>query len=158
MPEHWNDWHQNVSYEQYKQMPFKLNTIIDLHHIVKEPVPMQPAETRNRCSTDVYFINPAKIVQFARTEGFDYIFCDRFCPEALQVWTQIVKPGAMEEKDPAKRLSMFSVKVQYKARIHVMKSLMLMSSMIHSENEKQGKIAIADAFEGFGNVMHKSIK
>ena len=64
----------------------------------------------------------------------------------------------MEEKDPAKRLSMFSVKVQYKARIHVMKSLMLMSSMIHSENEKQGKIAIADVFEGFGNVMHKSIK
>ena len=69
-----------------------------------------------------------------------------------------MKPGAMEEKDPAMRLKMFSVKVQYKARIHVMKSLMLMSSMIHSENEKQGKIAIADAFKGFGNVMSKSIK
>ena len=64
----------------------------------------------------------------------------------------------MEEKDPVKRLSYFSVRIQFKQRIHVLKSLMFASSLIYSENEKQGRKAIADSFEGFDEVMHTSIK
>ena len=75
---------------------------------------MQPAKTRHVSKVDIYHLSPGKIMEFTRTEGFDYMFSDRFCPEAFKTWTQIVKPGAMQEKDPAKRLSMFSVRVQFK--------------------------------------------
>ena len=64
----------------------------------------------------------------------------------------------MEEKDPIKRLSYFSVRIQFKQRLHVLKSLMFAGSLIYSENEKQGRKAIADSFEGFDEVMQKSIK
>ena len=139
MPDHWFDWHREILCDEFKKLPYKQTTVMDLHHLVEDPVPLQPAKTRNRAHYSAYFLSPGKIVVFVRTEGFEYTFCDRFCPEQIYYYTQIVKPGAMDEDDPAKRLSMFSVNIKVYGRIHIMKSLMLMKSTIMKENEKQAK-------------------
>ena len=95
LPEHWWKWNSAVSIEEYRKMPLKLTLKIDLHHTVKDPVPMQPALTRHESYYNFYFISPGKIVLFIRTEGFDYTFCDRFCPEHYYEFTQSVKDGAL---------------------------------------------------------------
>ena len=97
LPSHWRDWNRELSLEEYKSIPLKFEFKVDLHHIVENPVPMQPAKTRHEAFYKFYFISPNKIVLFIRTEGFDYTFCDRFCPEHLYEFTQSVSDGAMQE-------------------------------------------------------------
>ena len=63
----------------------------------------------------------------------------------------------MDEEDPAKRLSMFSLNIKVKARIHIMKSLMLVKGAIVKENEKQARADMLNAFEGLGKVFKQSI-
>ena len=136
LPEHWWDWESPVSYEEFRKMPMKLTFVVHLHHTVKDPVPMQPPKTRHESHYNFYFINPGKLVLFIRTEGFDYTFCDRFCPEHYYEFTQSVKDGAMQESNLKKRLSMFTTNIKVKNRLHVMKSLMLFGGTIMKENER----------------------
>lgn len=95
---------------------------------------------------------------FVRTLGFEYTFCDRFCPEQIYYYTQTVQPGAMEEDDPVKRLSMFSVNIKCFARIHIMKSLLLAKGQILKENERQARADVANGFDGLGKVLKQSIQ
>ena len=95
LPEHWWKWNSAVSIEEFRKMPLKLTLKIDMHHTVNDPVPMQPALTRHESHYNYYFISPGKIVLFIRTEGFDYTFSDRFCPEHYYEFTQSVKDGAL---------------------------------------------------------------
>ena len=81
MPEHWFDWHSDISCSEFKKLPYKQTVVKDLHHTAIDPAPMQPSRTRNRAHYSIYFLSPRKIVIFVRTEGFDYTFCDRFQPE-----------------------------------------------------------------------------
>jgi len=39
------------------------------------------------------------------------MLCDRFEPEQFWTFTQVMQAGAMDEPDPARRLRMFSVKL-----------------------------------------------
>lgn len=158
LPDHWRDWHREIDCEEFKSLPYRQNVTMDLHHLVEDPVPLQPAKTRNRTHYQIYFLSPSKIVIFVRTEGFEYTFCDRFCPEQIYYYTQEVKPGAMEEEDPQKRLSMFSVKVRCYARIHIMKTLMLVKGQIMKENERQARADVERAHEGLGKFMKQSIQ
>ena len=136
MPDHWFDWHRDITCDEFESLPYKQTVVMDLHHLVEDPVPLQPAKTRNRTTYQIYFLSPRKIVIFARTEGFEYTFCDRFCPEQIYYYEQTVKPGAMDEEDPTKRLSMFSLNIKVKGRIHIMKTLLLAKGSIVKENEK----------------------
>jgi len=40
MPGHWFDWHRDISCEEYKTLPYKQTVVMDLHHLVAEPVPL----------------------------------------------------------------------------------------------------------------------
>ena len=51
-------------------------------------------------------------------------------PEQLIILTQIQAPGAMEEPDPIKRLFMFSVQIEIRGRITILKSLSLAKGTI----------------------------
>jgi len=93
-----------------------------------------------------------------RTEGFEYTFCDRFCTEQIHYYTQNIKPGALQEPNPTKRLQMFSVTIKVEARIHIMKSLMLMKGAIYKENEKQARKCMENSYEGVGKVLKQSIE
>ena len=136
MPDHWSDWHREISCEEFKSLPYKTSFVMDMHHIVPDPIPLQPGKTRHVCYYHTYFLSPSKFLIYIRVEGFEYTFCDRFCPEHFYEFTQTIKPGAMEIMDPAKRLSKFSVRVKLQSRLHVMKSLMLLEGQIRKENEK----------------------
>ena len=48
MPDHWFEWHREISCEEYQTLPYRQNVVMDLHHIVEDPVPLQPSKTRNQ--------------------------------------------------------------------------------------------------------------
>jgi len=130
---------------------------MDLHHTAIDPAPMQPSRTRNRAHYSIYFLSPRKIVVFVRTEGFEYTFCDRFEPEQIYYYTQTVNKDALREEDLSKRLSMFSVNIKVKGRIHALKSLFGVEGKLKKENERQGVADMQRSFEGLGKVLKTSI-
>ena len=40
MPEHWFDWHRDISCEEFKKLPLKQTVVMDLHHTAIDPAPM----------------------------------------------------------------------------------------------------------------------
>lgn len=105
----------------------------DLTHVVKNPVPLQPAKTENTCYYHTFLISPAQTYTYLKVIGRGYTFCDRFHVEQLWVMTQHQQPGAMDEPDPVKRLKMFSVHLQIKGRVNILKSLNFAKGTILSQ-------------------------
>ena len=40
MPEHWSEWHRDIPCEEFQTLPYKQNFVVDLHHVVADPVPL----------------------------------------------------------------------------------------------------------------------
>ena len=62
-------------------------------------------------------------------ESYGHALSDKFNGEQLITVTQHVQPGAMLESNPLKRLEMFSVNVEVRARLHIMKTLFPITSL-----------------------------
>jgi len=108
---------------------------IDLIHVAKAPVPLQPKQSNNLNKFKTYFLSPRKVFTMLTSWGRGYTFCDRFNGEHLISITQTVDPAAMQEKDPIKRLKMFSVEIEVRARLHMLQSVFPLHAIIHAQNE-----------------------
>ena len=40
MPDHFKEWHRDISFNEYKTLPYKHNLVVDLHHIPYDPIPL----------------------------------------------------------------------------------------------------------------------
>jgi hypothetical protein len=130
IPDQWRNWRKQTTAKDFEQFPSSVEFDADIIHKAFDPIPLQPAQTENKCSYKTWFISPAKTVSIMVSVGRNYTFCDRFNPEQIITLTQTVKPGAMNEPDPAKRLAMFSTHIEIKGRIHVLKNLAFARSKI----------------------------
>lgn len=70
----------------------------------------------------------------------------------------MVQPGAFDEPDPEKRLSMFSVKVKVMGRTNVLKSLMMVGGQVKAEVIKQQKDCVQASFNGAQEEMHANLR
>ena len=94
---------------------------------------------------------------YCKCLGFNFTFSDRFIKEERLELTQIVRPGAMEETDPVNRLQMFSVNMKWQHRIHFIKSVSFLKSIVESESKK-AVFEIADvSLKDIQNVLSDSI-
>ena len=119
MPECWYDWHNEVTPEVFEQqMPLKADIEVHFKHTEPNPVPMQPAQTEHKINYISYFINPGKVIIYQEVVNFNFMFADRFVSQCRIELMQKVEPGAMDEPDPVKRLSMFSVDLIWHFRLH----------------------------------------
>jgi hypothetical protein len=138
-PEIWNDWRHKMTADELEKMELGYKFTADLTHVVKNPVPLQPAKTENIATYNTFLISPAQVYVFLKVLGRGYTFCDRFHVEQLWILTQHQQPGAMDEPDPVKRLKMFNVKLQIKGRVQILKSLNFAKGTILGQVEAQGR-------------------
>jgi len=47
LPENWTDWNKAMTADELKNMPLRDAHEIDLDHVAVDPVPLQPASTKN---------------------------------------------------------------------------------------------------------------
>ena len=71
--------------------------------------------------------------------------------------TQIQQPGAMDEPDLKKRLSMFSVHVEVRGRITILKTLSFAKGAIVSHVEAQAREGNGLSFKGGEEYLQKAI-
>lgn len=86
------------------------------------------------------------------------MLCDRFNGEHLITLTQHIEPGALKEPDPLKRLMMFSVTIDIKARMHIIKSLFPITSAVLNQNEVQIRQAYEGSFAFLSDYLERSMK
>ena len=123
LPDLWYDWARAMTPRELKEFPLIAQHELDLEHVATNPVAMQPGKTAGVNKFKTYVISPRKVVTMLVNWGRDYPLCKRFNGEHIVYVTQHVEEGAMSEPDPVKRLGMFSVEVEVRARLHIMKSL-----------------------------------
>jgi len=59
LPEAWNDWHKELTAEEFKNIPVKSYFNVDLEHVATDPVPFQPAKTSNVIHYTSYLVSPS---------------------------------------------------------------------------------------------------
>jgi hypothetical protein len=64
----------------------------------------------------------------------------------------------MQELDPIKRLSMFSVEVEVLGRLHIKSTLFPLTYMIQSQSEKQIRNNYEAGFTEMGDHLQKTIQ
>ena len=74
--------------KELAQMELGYKFDMDLTHVVKNPVPLQPARTENMAHYNVFLISPGQVYMYLNVQGRGYTFCDRFEPEQLWILTQ----------------------------------------------------------------------
>ena len=129
----------------------------DLTHVVKDTIPLQPSKTQHVFNYHSFYVSPGQVYTYMRVIGKGFTFCDRFEPEQLWILTQHVQPGAMDEPDPARRLKMFSVKIQIKGRVTILKSLNFAKGTILSQVDSQAREAHKKTLAGAQKYMSDSI-
>ena len=159
MPGSWYDWHTEMPPEVFdNEIPLKTFLEINFKHIEPNPVPLQPPQTEHKISFSTYFISPGKIIIYWKIEGFNFMFSDRFVSECRIELTQNVQPGAMDEPDPAKRLSMFSVDLKWYFRLHFLKSIQFIQGVIEREAKKEAPKSAKLALKGVPDFFNESIR
>jgi hypothetical protein len=68
-----------------------------------------------------------------------------------------MQPGAMEEPDPARRLKMFSVKLQIKGRVTILKSLNFAKGTILAQVDAQARDAHEKTLRNAQSIFTESI-
>lgn len=157
LPEPWKDWRSQVTPEELEKMDLSFEFCADLTHKFGDPVAFQPAKAESLQHYRTFLISPSLTYTHLRIAGRGYTFSDRFMPEQLIILTQIQAPGAMDEPDPIKRLFMFSVQIEIRGRIHIMKSLSLAKGTIRSQTEIQQREINYRSFQGAQNYLRDSI-
>ena len=158
MPDIWYDWHTPVQPEDYeRKIPLKTQISINFTFLNPDPPSFGPATTDHLVSFTSYFINPGKIILSGVCKGFEYTFADRFEVEERFELTQVVKPGAMDEPDPVKRLKMFSVRLEWHHRLHFVKGCSFLEGIIKSENKRMLNMVSKCCMTDLEKIMQDTI-
>ena len=78
LPDIWYDWTRPMTAKELQEFPLQANYEIDLEHVAKDPVPMQPKKTSNLNKFQTFFISPRKVRNYLVSWGRNYTCCDRF--------------------------------------------------------------------------------
>ncbi len=73
--------------DELEQMDLGFKFTAELTHVVKNPVPLQPAKTENIANYHTFLISPGETYTYLKVMGKGYTFCDRFHVEQLWILT-----------------------------------------------------------------------
>lgn len=73
--------------EELRNMPLKDTHEIDLDHVAVDPVPLQPASTKNLNKYRTFLISPRKVITTMISWGREYQMCERFNGEHFITFT-----------------------------------------------------------------------
>jgi hypothetical protein len=105
-----------------------------------------------------FLISPEEVVVFWWSVGSGYSMSDRLSAEQKLTFKQIVKPGAFNEPDPAKRLAMFSVEVRVEGRMNILKSFGITTNAVKSISQRQMKNYVDLSFTGLDQELALTMK
>ena len=84
-PKVWQDWQHH---HKLADLPFKIDTSIDLRSINPNPTMVSLAHTDNLFCCSVYLASTENAVIFIKVKGRNFTFCDNLSPETVVILSQ----------------------------------------------------------------------